>query len=155
MKELISIDPGLGGTGVCCWRNGKVYNATTLHGYNDHWIDNAEAIMDQISDFISYDRIPWFVEYPVFMSGAGGRMVAAAGDLGKLTFLTGMICGKILNYDQSLTLVRPFEWKGQLPKDVCERRIRSILGEDFPKNKLSNHAVDAIGIGLWAQGRFK
>jgi len=49
-------------------------------------------------------------------------------------------------------------WKGQLPKKVTERRIRRVLarreaGEAVLEGH-SEHAIDAVGIGLFCRGEF-
>lgn len=58
-------------------------------------------------------------------------------------------------------LVRPHEWKGSVPKDVMNARVEKRLDEaellalhtaNAPAS-LRHNIVDAIGLGLWAQGR--
>lgn len=58
-------------------------------------------------------------------------------------------------------LVKPREWKGQLPKDVCWQRVRETLTavelehmEKVPKSKAHN-MHDAIGLGTWFQKRWR
>jgi len=58
-------------------------------------------------------------------------------------------------------LVKPREWKGQLPKDVCWRRVRETLTPHelsqipkLPKTKAHN-MHDAIGLGTWFQKRWR
>lgn len=63
----------------------------------------------------------------------------------------------IMEHATEPALVRPHEWKGQLPKEVCKERAQHRLSTaelaQLPK-RMSNHAWDAIGIGLWCLGRF-
>lgn len=54
----------------------------------------------------------------------------------------------------------PQEWKGSLPRDLEEGRVRERLSPSelevlvaLPKIKLRHNAISAIGIGLFALGR--
>lgn len=55
--------------------------------------------------------------------------------------------------------IRPHDWKGSRPKDICNRVTMNALTDEekdliptLPKTKLHN-VIDAIGIGLWRLGR--
>lgn len=60
--------------------------------------------------------------------------------------------------------VYPYEWKRQLPKSVCEQRIRDLLDAEETatlerclkpvEKKLRNNVIDAVGIALYSAGRF-
>jgi hypothetical protein len=63
----------------------------------------------------------------------------------------------------SVTFLAPSEWKGQLPKRVCEERIRAKLSAreletlerclgPIPRS-LRHNALDAVGIALHGAGR--
>jgi hypothetical protein len=157
MKEMVSIDPGVGGTGMVFWKGEKAVKVLTLRsGSSPDWAIKARTIMESFNQFMRLlgrvDRV--VMEMPGYMAGVGGHMVAQSGDLVKLALLTGMIFEASHAFSSNVELVPVHEWKGQLPKDVCAERIFEIMGASFPKGQ-SNHAVDALGIGLWAQGRFK
>jgi len=51
--------------------------------------------------------------------------------------------------------VKPFGWKGNLPKAVCERRIeaRLTIPERLAMTDTTNDTWDAVGIALWYSGR--
>lgn len=53
--------------------------------------------------------------------------------------------------------VKPAGWKGQVPKDVCKRRLQKELSTAESEIAIwSNHnVVDAIGIGCWRLGRYR
>jgi len=62
-----------------------------------------------------------------------------------------------------LQMIRPREWKGQLPKDACHARIREVLSaseldvldhdlKEIPKS-LRHNALDAVGVLLYGLGR--
>ena len=57
-----------------------------------------------------------------------------------------------------IELVRPARWKGQVPKEICNRRtVAKLTPSEKVLLELSNcpaslehNLLDAIGIGLWA-----
>lgn len=158
MAIRYSIDPGVGGTGVARWNGLNLIKAFTLHSKEESWLYSAEAIALQLREEFEFNRPSgidrFFVESPVYFGGKN-RVVAESGDLCKLAMLAGMILHECMRFSRMVELVTPGEWKGNLPKSVCAARIRRTMGREFPNYRLSNHAVDAIGIGLWSLGRFK
>lgn len=78
-------------------------------------------------------------------------MVARRGDLVKLTYLVGKFSSFLPTEPEDFILVRVVDWKGQLPKSVVARRVFKIL-PGLSSQKISDHAVDAIGIGLYLKG---
>lgn len=154
----LSVDPGIGGTGVAYWKEGQLLKATTLRPKyvpNSSWEKNVTNISSQFAQLVASSEAELAIfEAPVFFSGAG-RVVAESGDLCKLAMLCGMYIYIVGDLQISYQLITPAHWKGQLPKKVAATRIEKEMGRDFPTERLSNHAVDAIGIGLWHLGRFK
>ena len=78
-------------------------------------------------------------------------------DLLDLSIVVGCIVGQLAGH---VELVRPAQWKGQVPKKTVhgtnpiELRSRGKLyaGEgriEIPNKKLAHNVWDAIGIGLW------
>ncbi len=85
-----------------------------------------------------------YIEYP---SVFGGGVAAQSGAVVKLAVMVGYIAGKCkVSY---IEFVPVNKWKGQMPKDVVEKRVKRLL----PGCKATSHAVDAIGIALYLQGR--
>lgn len=157
-QRMISVDPGVGGTGVAVWKGSKLYESATLHSYLEIWERKAFEIADEflrryVEPFKAHTIV---LEKPAFMAGAGGTMVARSGDLVKLCLLTGMLVQAARQKETEIRLVLPTQWKGQLPKDVTKRRVIEALGYENQtmSAKHSDHAFDAVGIGLWVQGRF-
>lgn len=80
-------------------------------------------------------------------------------DLIGLAFDTGITasCGKVV------TAVDPLSWKGNTPKDICERRARKALtegelalaikGMEGLRKSWHHNVWDAIALGLWRLGR--
>lgn len=54
-------------------------------------------------------------------------------------------------------VIKPFDWKGSMPKDVHHKRILAALSnEEFAMLGRTDHNVrDAIGLGLWFCQRLK
>ncbi len=91
-----------------------------------------------------------YMEYPAFFGSTAGRMVAGRGDLVKLTYMAGALQGYLNSMGLWVERIEVNRWKGSLPKDVVIKRIQKIL----PNCKATSHDADAIGIGLYAAGKF-
>ena len=161
---ILSIDPGLGGTGFALWLDGKLQKVgiikprSTDSDYYDRGMSIAEGynnllveIEPKRSDVENLNVV--YIEYPAFFGGAGGTMVAARGDLVKLSWIAGTICGLSIARNWIPIMVNVHDWKGQLPKDVVISRIKDKYPE-VGVFDIQSHAWDAVGIGLYAQGRF-
>lgn len=156
-ESQVFIDPGVGGTGVAEFQGGRLVRAVTLRSNENLWIQKFNQITRELRRFYYQTKGTTafvVIESPVFFGGKN-RVVAESGDLCKLAMMTGGILKESLSWCSNITLATPGEWKGQLPKSVCASRIKKIMGRNYPTYRLSNHAIDAIGIGLWYFGRFK
>lgn len=121
------------------------------------WLDQVhysmEKFHEQVIDRFGISLSDAYVEMPRLMESAG--MVAArSGALVKLVLATGAIIDAMWTNDTAVHEV-PVNWKGQLDKRMMAHRIESrympILGKTIAAG---NHAMDAVGIGLWAKGFF-
>lgn len=159
---ILAIDPGVGGTGWALMKadSARLVNYGTLHG-KGVWAQKAKQIMIGFEKLFAVreDYIGQvYIESPVFMRGFGGYTTASTGDLVKLSMLCGaMYLHALKKEEHGVMLVEPSKWKGQLPKKVCNQRVSRILEQIHPYEvgRVSNHALDAVGLGLWALGRFK
>jgi hypothetical protein len=162
IRTLISVDPGLTGTGVVYWTSGVPIKVKVLISprkepdefegdmtiYRSGWI--AQHIRED-SPFVVGPATTLVIEMPEFQAGATRIMGWKTGDLQKLTLLVGVISGRLHRMVRDVRLVFPSQWKGQLPKDVVERRLTEHFG--VPKVRalgVKTHAWDALGIGLFA-----
>jgi hypothetical protein len=82
-------------------------------------------------------------------------------DLIKLAVMVGRYADRATACGFNIKLVKPREWKSQLPKDVCWRRVRETLTAyelarmvKLPKSRAHN-MHDAIGLGTWFQKRWR
>lgn len=156
------IDPGSGGTGIAAWSvenwlSPQVHNPLYTHcayGKSKSWLSNSVAIADHVRNIVSNETIVAIhCEFPQFFSTAGGEMVAARGDLQKLSFIVGVFseiawAHKIPFYPYEVN-----EWKGQMSKNAVIKAIERRLPNIADLNP-DSHAWDAIGIGLYAQSKF-
>jgi hypothetical protein len=162
MRSLLSLDPGLGGTGWAYWeipfkQPAKVgVIKVTRKG---EWYDRAQAVADEVERLLK-SSTKVVSEFTEFHGAANKSMGWKTGDLQRLTFLCGVIAGRI--HPHPFLPVTTSGWKGQLPKQVAAERCKQIIGLNICnklglpeiKSKSDTHAWDAVGIGLWALGRF-
>lgn len=82
-------------------------------------------------------------------------------DLIRIAAVGSYVMGALALSHARPVFVFPHEWKGQMPKDVSHRRIEAKLTKQekrvlgmLPSAKTVRHnGLDAVGIGLWAEGR--
>lgn len=150
---LIAIDPGKV-TGVAVFSGGVLRFATacTEEQCLMH-IENAAPIRQGKPAGDCIMEIPQI--YP------GQQQKGDQNDLIKLAVMVGRYSDRATACGFRVKLVKPREWKGQLPKDVCWKRVRETLTvlelgtmEKLPKSRAHN-MHDAIGLGTWFQKRWR
>lgn len=166
MALNVCIDPGVAGTGVVTFHNGRpdvamVWTAPAKlkhYSLKAHFLGNKlYSFLQNLRDGFGKEEITVYCEEPAYMAGAGGQMVAAGGDLVKLCYCVG-VYGFVVAHAGvgALQLVPVRNWKGQLPKEVVEKRCRKELQKmkiDPEVLGIDSHAWDALGIGLFIEGR--
>jgi hypothetical protein len=153
---VISIDPGLTGTGYAVFgKRGLIRCGVLTAPRGWEWYDKIRWYCDELETIYERQSItarqPIVLELPEFFQSAGGQLTARSQALVKLSMLTGAI-----HYCLGVgVLITPTKWKGQLPKEVVVKRLRKRLGTAvLNRVKPSSHAWDAIGIGLYYLGEF-
>jgi hypothetical protein len=162
MKSILAIDPGLQGTGLALWDRKERLVATavvTVRGRSEDWVTRCETIVKMTSMWtrgqgIELDRV--VCEMMEHHGSAKSSMIWRSGDLQRTLVLVGMLARwGAANKKALVELIPPSEWKGQLPKRIVEQRINKRLTLPVVKQLgIKTHAYDAVGIGLWALGRF-
>lgn len=146
LNLIMAIDPGTKATGWATFLGDKLHEAGLVR---------AKDTQDMIAEL---KKMGWavdevVVEYPQVYPGHR----ADPNDLIGLA----LISGAAATLGDTIRLVRPLAWKGQIPKEIHHRRIFAQLdmGEQrrinlvgVPKSLIHN-VNDAIGLGLWAVGR--
>lgn len=165
LPNMLSIDPGLSGTGWAAWRGTKLLRAGVVYPpanpleslTGSDTPDKAAAITQKLLADMRFPshvdpfQMTIYIEMPQHMTSAKG-IAAQAGAVYKLAFFVGYLARAF--HPTDVRLVIPMEWKGQLPKDVVQRRIIRTLGVNTcTKLNIRSHAWDAVGLGLWANGK--
>lgn len=149
--RLMSIDPSINNVGIAIW---ELPNVLMMHkllhpkvNARNNEYDKSLSILDQIKEWKkSYAINRIILEVPAHWA-VGGFEARETGSIAKLMLVVGLIYSLKHDLDE-LKIVKPHEWKGQLPKDVMENRLRddySSIGIDL--SALNPNVVDAIGIG--------
>jgi len=154
--NILTIDPGIH-IGYAIWKQNRIENKV-LHypvAFGVVQGKDEEKRFDKFKKIISqYPIYNVYMENSALMKhSAKGTVTAESGALVKLSQTIGRIVQICKDQGMKVELIPVSKWKGTLPKDVCERRIRRAL-PDLSKD-ISNHAIDAIGIGLYIGGILK
>lgn len=160
INGLLSIDPG-DNTGFCIWGNNDYF----FGKFNLSAKEKKESMEFQLS--LLFEKFKnllvlkrrlinsVMIEGVKIYSGDKISMVSAKrGNLMKLSYLIGGYCSICSNFNLPFLIVAPTIWKGQMNKDIVKRRIlrnKNILTDHWDE-KITDHEVDAIGIGLFARG---
>ena len=158
-REVLTVDPGLGGTGWCYWRKLQPKNpAPFKHGVitprqDAGWQARASWIVGEFIDVMDDLRIgsrcAIVIEWPKLWVGSAKSMAAGEdGDLFKLTYVIGALATRAALATGNETVLLPVSWKGQLPKKEILRRLKTAMGISF-----KDHEGDAAGMGLYLLGK--
>ena len=173
--DLVSLDPGARACGGAAFRGGKLVSAGFVKADPPAKVVGAASARAGGAALMAGAFVRWVdgrqvrdvaVEWPRVYAGAirRGESKADPNDLLALAASSAAVA-TALSRECGVEVVAsycPSEWKGQLPKDVCDRRVRSRLdaGEAavldlacVRAGKLAHNVVDAVGIGLHHLGR--
>lgn len=149
---MISVDPGLTGTGIALWENRELVSATILTTAEARLEDRIFDLAWQVREAARLCDVA-VVERQQTYGGRARR--GDANDLLDLAMLVGAITYACEEY-ATVELVAPSRWKGNTPKQVTANQVDLKLSSEelsrvmFPKSKkLRADVYDAIGIGLW------
>jgi hypothetical protein len=174
--KLLAIDPGTRHTGIAEFEDGLLQRAFVVEGQGFKGdIENITSLATMIWTDVGDDLDRVVIEWQQVYGGlrAGGRK--DPNDLFPLTSLAGALA--YAYRDAKVSVVKPSEWKGsrndvatalaiysRLREDeILEIEFESELAADIHraikdgkgiKHKAHN-ALDAVGIGLHALGRFE
>lgn len=162
--RTIAIDPGLRNCGVAIGENGQLI-ACALVSNPDKKSRNAAAwsAMALAVKAWADNHGPFAVavsETP--MQYLPGHLKGKRVDPDDLLQLQGVV-GALSMAFPGLKTIQPYQWKRQLPKDVCFTRIKSRLSPEESAHlsdckcapSLLHNVGDAIGIYLDSVGRFR
>jgi len=166
MTALLAVDPGINGCGVAFFHKDRLLGCglerVPDHGtITDRAARSASAALafPRSKEWDSSTKRRVICEWPQIYT-QGKRGGADPNDLLPLAAIAGAL---VTVYPVETVL--PRVWKGQLKKNTCAIRIRSRLDaqECWKLDKalyhvtasLQHNIIDAVGIGLWACGRFQ
>lgn len=156
--DLLAIDPGLRHCGVASFRQGRLVGAALVQGAPEGrgwpaWITMTEAIELAVADRIAPGAVLVLERPQVY---AVGMSKGDPDDLLELTGIVGAVAARLEAQGAHVTLYKPREWKGQVPKAVHNERVRSHLDPEELRildgcgaRSLIHNVTDAVGIGLF------
>lgn len=148
---IITIDPGIY-MGFAIWKDVKRLQHPHVYG-TIHYTDSEKRFHFFKKLLIKHNIKQAYIENSALMKKSSkGIVTAESGALVVLSQTIGRLVQIAKDHGIKTELISVAKWKGTLPKDVCERRIRRKLTR-LELNS-SSHAIDAIGIGLYLQGEF-
>ncbi len=160
-RFTLFVDPGLRSCGVALFEGTRLYKAwlsrntmSKIRG-NEAWDSMANAV---VKDWIRRTRRRGQLLYllgcevPQIYRGSKARpddLIQLAGVVGAVS--AAVPANRRISY-------YPREWKGQVPKDVHNRRILEKLGADEKRaiefaGAATHNVNDAVGQALWYHGR--
>lgn len=158
-ERLITLDPGLGGTGWAFWdhlesglavapgQTGCLHPSREEHQSIGNLVQRCYELQGQLESLcIAIQPRSAGVEFPVLFAGSAMSLASAgSGDLFKLTCLTGGLLAVLTRYIEvhEIRLLPPAGWKGQMNKKIVGNRVKLAIGSTYP-----NHILDAVGMGL-------
>jgi len=152
-EHYLTIDPGLAGTGVAIWSAAEFNGRSATPVYHKAFRKNAlDPYLQEFSELIKWYGVTkvWIENAHYHGTGsAKGQMVASSGGLVKLAKFIGAVQGLCFALGVQIRTVDVPEWKGQLPKEVVNKRILAV----WPECACTTHDWDAVGIGLYLQRR--
>lgn len=147
--ELVSVDPGLRGCGIAHWRGTNLVLAKyVVNPHGSVWYEMVTAVEVVVGPVMYIHHLA--IEMPqayIHRKGDQNDLLTLAGLVGAFTYFFSRCGGHF-------TLYRPAEWKGQVPKEITEKRARARLSTEelkrikLPSASLRHNVWDAIGIGL-------
>lgn len=155
---IIGIDPSINDIGIACYDTVKNKLQTEcfqptrkgkdkLRNLPSIGMQTARHIFLRFLQGEKEDR--WLVlEYPEFQNSARGTAAAIQGDTLNLAYVVGHLCGALKFPTSRIVLTTPSEWKGNLPKDVVEKRCRVAYGGLVDAKKTS-HEWEAAMMIQW------
>ena len=158
MASIMTIDPGLGGTGIAIWDTEQWEVQKKLNEHKSYPINptvtltiyKKEKILFGIEKLcMKHNVVLAYIENAYYGASEKGQVTASSGALVKLSEFIGEITSILKCYCQ-VRLVSPQKWKGTMTKEAVIHRILKRC----PHIVATSHAWDAVGIGLFEVGVF-
>ena len=159
LQYTLSMDPGIRGCGIAVWAGGKLLSAQYVPNPVDKGNDVRAIVQMAVAVIKEAGNIDVLVvETPQIYNESASKkndndilpLVGVDGAVAALLHAQGT-----RHFHQYL----PREWKGQVPKEIMQKRIEGRLTLDettgifLPCASLRHNVWDGIGIGLKFVGR--
>lgn len=146
-----SLDPGQN-TAIAYWQQGDLIGYSHYFGVGKDWDTKVDSMINQLDTALKTTTpLSLFFENPKFFSIGTGKVAAQSGSLVKLTTLVGVVRALCVRRGIQAIPVEIADWKGQMSKEAVKARVEKRLGRKIDE---VDHILDAIGIGLYVQGKF-
>ncbi len=146
--RFLSIDPGLGCTGVAAWRGGRLVTVTLIRSEKNAPL-NTRIREIQYAISLFENIVPPGHSLPRYCERMQFRYGNNRGDPQHLLDLN-LLAGALGTH-----WITPNEWKGTLPREIEQHRTRALLEPDelalleaVKPASLAHNAWSAVGIGL-------
>jgi hypothetical protein len=175
MKEdlpvLLAIDPSVRNLGWCCvnlnkgtdlydiesevWDFGLVEMRSENKGVNETIIKfrwrKAYQVLLAALEAEGNEPTHFAAEWPNFFNDIRGRIAAQQGYTLGLASMVGYLAGQFNFRANNITLWTPFQWKGNMSKDVTKERFKLTFGKPAHRlaRQLSDDVIDAIMIAKY------
>lgn len=161
---ILAIDPGLQACGWAIFENSKLAACGLARPVKSMQpIEMMKEIIDQVT--LAWEQNVGHSAHPDILVAERPQIYQVGkGDPNDLIPLA-ILDGAVWQATEARGVMYPLprEWKGQVPKDVMNKRTLDKLSEKeysvvkenlsrMPKS-LHHNAIDAIGLGQWAIGR--
>ncbi len=159
MTYIITVDPGISGTGIATWapdRLAPVYTKSIIIPEpREDWVERMRLMSEEFYQTLkaqqeSISKV--YIEYPKLMQTASGMASAQRGDVFKLMCFVGVLAAQCWRYNTEFIPLPVNDWKGVLPKGVVAQRVAARL--KCSARAYPNHVMDAVGMGLYLKGEF-
>lgn len=151
--KVLAIDPGVKSLGWAAFAAGSLIRCG-LHQADDV-VDMIRLLQGRWSGMKPELAV---IEVPQVYQQR--RWKGDPNDLIDVALVAGAVAGALASANE-VRFVRPREWKGQRPKEICngltmrtltEGEREQVETDETPRSKRHN-VIDAVGLGLYAIGR--
>ena len=152
---IVTFDPGVKVAGLAFWEGAELASAVLVRG--DGWLATANIAFATVKNTCPIEAVTDVViEQPqVYIQR---RLKGDPNDLIAVAMVAGAFAVRFYG-SARITMYRPNEWKGNVPKNISIKRYQERLSaeeinrvDDKPRS-LAHNVWDAVGLGQYHVGR--
>ena len=151
VNNMLSVDPSIKALGYAMFTRGKLKSSghKNLKSKKD-WVSNVDEMVEFIRELLD-DIDLCVIELPDVFTSARGLAASNSGAIVKLMAIVFAVRQMCLEEGIGVYLLPVRKWKGNLPKEITQLRMKRRWGVVSK----SNDEIDAIGIGTFYLERIK